>query len=227
MVLYHDQLRAAGQKPTVSDARRARSDAPYRWRRRARCDEVQPREIPLALPPLPAYAGSSPRDHCVPARTGNGNNHRELEKVRRRKTWRGLATRFFRSPLARPSRTGRENQLHPDESGPQRIVPATGGLGVGLSSERSPAAALVGRAVLCAPNGIHKQRRAPIRLRSGQAVTRPTKHSRVGRAGPEASGHAAARTGVRALPFALTNTLIRRSRVSACLCCNFRALLRR
>lgn len=95
--------------------------------------------------PVPAYAGSSARDHGVPPRTGNSNNHQELEKVRRWKTWYGLATRFFRSSLAQPSRTGRENQLHPDESGPQRIVPATGGLGVGLSSERPPAAAMVGQ----------------------------------------------------------------------------------
>ena len=51
------------------------------------------------------------------------------------KAWRGLATRFFRSPLARPSRTGREDQLHPDESGSQRIVRANRGLGVGLWSE--------------------------------------------------------------------------------------------
>src|SRR5947207_12018611 len=29
----------------------------------------------------------------------------------------GMATRFFRSPPARSSRTVRENQLHPDESG--------------------------------------------------------------------------------------------------------------
>ena len=136
LVLYHDQLRSAGQKPIVSCRH---------WRCRPRRDELQPREIRLALPPVPAYAGSSARDHGVPARTGNGNNHQELEKVRCRKTWRRLATRFFRSSLARPSRTGRENQLHPDESGPQRIVPATGGLGVVLSSKRPPAAALVGR----------------------------------------------------------------------------------
>ena len=184
MVLYHDQLRAAGQKPTVSDARRARSDAPYRWRRRARCDEVQPREIPLALPPLPAYAGSSPRDHCVPARTGNCNNHQELEKVRRRKTWRGLATRFLRPQVARSSRTRRENQLHPNESGSQRIVPASRGLVVGISSKRPRAAELVGRGS------------PPLHAKGG-----PRKSARTGvRALPKTT----ALTGVIALPKRLT-----------------------
>ena len=55
-----------------------------------------------------------------------------------------LATRFFRSSLTGPSRIGRKNQLHPDESGPQRIVPTTRGLDVGLSAKRSSAAELVG-----------------------------------------------------------------------------------
>ena len=136
LVLYHNQLPAAGQKPIVSCRHR---------RCRARRDELQPREIRLALPPVPAYAGSSARNHRVPTRTGNGNNHQELEKVRRCKTWYRLATRFFRPPLTRPSRTGRENKLHPDESGPQKIVPATGGLGVALWSERPTTAAMVGR----------------------------------------------------------------------------------
>jgi len=137
----------------------------------------------MALPPVPAYAGSSARDYCVPARAGNCKDHQELEEVRCRRAWRELATRFFRSPLARPSRTGRENQLHPDESGSQRIVRAIGGLGVGLSSERPSAAKSIGRAVLCAPRGTqnagaHSPRRA-------RCVIRPTseKHSRsVGRA---------------------------------------------
>src|SRR5439155_13180263 len=52
--------------------------------------------------------------------------------------WRGLAMRFFRSPLARPSRSGRENQLHPDESGSQRTVRASGGLAVGLPPNDRP-----------------------------------------------------------------------------------------
>ena len=58
LVLYHNQLRAAGQKPIVSCRH---------WRCRARRDEVQPREIRLALPPVPAYAGSSARDYGIPA----------------------------------------------------------------------------------------------------------------------------------------------------------------
>jgi len=45
----------------------------------------------------------------------------------------------------------KRNQLHPDESGPQRFVRATGGLSVGFPSERSPAAAMVGRVTPCAP----------------------------------------------------------------------------
>ena len=47
LVLYNDQLRAAGQKPIVSCRH---------WRCRARHHEIQPREIRLALPPVPAYA---------------------------------------------------------------------------------------------------------------------------------------------------------------------------
>jgi len=39
----------------------------------------------------------------------NANDCQESEEVRRGKTWRGLATRFFRSPLAQPSRTGGED----------------------------------------------------------------------------------------------------------------------
>jgi hypothetical protein len=97
---------------------------------------------------------------AFPREPGMATTIKNWKKVRRPKTRRGLATRFFRSSLARPSRTGRENQLHPDESGPQRFVPATGGLGVGLSSKRSPAAELVGRAVLCTPEGSRKHRRA-------------------------------------------------------------------
>jgi hypothetical protein len=86
LVLYHHQLCAAGQEPAL----------PRRnWRCRARRHEIQPRAIRLALPPLSAYAGSSARDYCVPAQTGYANDHRELEEVRRRKTRRGLATRFF------------------------------------------------------------------------------------------------------------------------------------
>ena len=57
LVLYNDQLRAAGQKPIVSCGH---------WRCRARDDELQPREIRLALPPVPAYAESSARNHGIP-----------------------------------------------------------------------------------------------------------------------------------------------------------------
>ena len=73
-----------GQKPTV----------PRRhWQCRARGREIQPREMRLALPAVPAYAGSSACDYCVPARPGNGNDGQELEEVRRRKTsmWIGNA----------------------------------------------------------------------------------------------------------------------------------------
>jgi hypothetical protein len=56
----------------------------------------------------------------VSARTRNGNERQELEKVRPWETSCRLAMRFLRSSLARPSRTGRENELHPDESGSQR-----------------------------------------------------------------------------------------------------------
>jgi hypothetical protein len=108
LVFHHDQLCVSRQKPIV----------PCRhWQCRARRHEIQPREIRLALPVVPAYARSSACDHCLSARPGNGNDGEELEKVRRRKARRGLATRFFRSPLSRSPRTGRENQLHPDESG--------------------------------------------------------------------------------------------------------------
>src|SRR6266496_1081908 len=46
----------------------------------------------------------------------------ELEEVCGRKTRGGLATRLLRSSPARPSRSGREDELHPDESRPQRLV---------------------------------------------------------------------------------------------------------
>jgi hypothetical protein len=137
LILYHDQLRAAGQKPTVPGARRALAaaselhDAPYRWRRRAGRHEIQSREIHLALPPVSAYAGSSPRDHCVPTRAGNGNNRQELEKVRSWKIWRVLATRFLRPLVARSSRTRGENQLHPDESSSQRPCASEPRIGCG------------------------------------------------------------------------------------------------
>ena len=138
-----------GKKPTV----------PRRhWRCGASRREIQPREIRLALPAVPAHARSSACNHCVSARTGNGNDAKELEEVHRRKAWRGMATRFFRSSLARSSRTGRENQLHPNESGSQRIVRASGGLDMGLLLERS-AAVLVGRAVLCTPSRLQFTRR--------------------------------------------------------------------
>ena len=78
---------------------------------------------------------------ALPARTGNGNGDQELEKVCGRKTGRGLATRFFRSPSSRPSRTGREDQLHPDESGVQRFVRTRGRLDVGVSPKRPSATA--------------------------------------------------------------------------------------
>ena len=103
----YDRLFASRQKPTV----------PRRhWRCGAGRCEIQPREIRLALPAVPAYARSSARDHCVSARTGNANDGEELEKIHRRRAWRGVATRFLRSPFARSSRTGRENRLHPNES---------------------------------------------------------------------------------------------------------------
>jgi hypothetical protein len=84
---------------------------------------------------------------------------------------------FFRSPLARSSRTGRENQSHRDESCSQRIVRASRGLGMGLSPERPAATALVGRAVLYPMfirvyGGAHSPRRA-------SCMTRPTLPLRV------------------------------------------------
>ena len=71
LVVYHHQLRAAGQKLTL----------PRRnWRCRARSHEIQPRAICLALRPLSAYAGSSARDYCVPARTGMQTTVRNWKK---------------------------------------------------------------------------------------------------------------------------------------------------
>jgi hypothetical protein len=117
LVFHHHQLCAARQKPAV----------PRRyWRCRARRREIQSRAIRLALSSLPAYAGPSARDHGLSKRTRNGNDRQKLEKVRCWKTWRRLATRFFRSSVARPSRTGRENELHPNESGSKRIMRASG-----------------------------------------------------------------------------------------------------
>lgn len=73
LVFRHSQLRAAREKPVVSSR--------Y-WRGRARRDEVQPRKMCLALPTVSADAGSFTRHNGVSARTGNGNNYQELEKVR-------------------------------------------------------------------------------------------------------------------------------------------------
>ena len=103
LILYHHQLRAAGQKLTL----------PRRnWRCPARRHEIQPEAIELALPLMRAYARSSAGDYCVSARTGNANDREELEEVRRRNHGGGLATRFFRSPLARPSRIEGEDQSY-------------------------------------------------------------------------------------------------------------------
>jgi hypothetical protein len=127
----------------------------------------------MALPPPPADARSSARDYCVSARTWSENDCQEPEEVHRWKSWRALATRFFRSPLTRPSRTGRENQLYSDESCSQRVVRASAGLGLGLSSERPAVTELVGRAVLC----------AAIRLKDGaHRVTRPNRSPAVANA---------------------------------------------
>ena len=177
LVLYHDQLRAAGQKPSV----------PRRhWRRRARRHEIQSREIHLALPPVPAYAGSSACNRRVSTRAGNGNNRQELKKNHCWKTWRRLATRFLRQ-VARSSRTRRENQLHPDESGPQRIVPASRGLVVGISSKRPPAAASVAGSPLHADSDSQDAARTGVTRpiicsahspRRASCMTRPTKELR-------------------------------------------------
>jgi hypothetical protein len=71
LVLYHHQLRAAGQELTL----------PRRnWRCPARRHEIQPRAICLALPLVRAYAGSSARDYCVLARTGMQTTVRNWKK---------------------------------------------------------------------------------------------------------------------------------------------------
>ena len=90
-------------------------------------------------------------------------------------------TGFFRSPPARSSRTGRENQLHPDESGSQRIAPASRGLVVGISSKRPTAAKLVGRAVPCTPS--RKSKRTALTVATQYHLRRarsdaPYKHTR-------------------------------------------------
>ena len=61
LALYHNQLRAAGQKPIVSCRH---------WRCRARHDELQPREIHLALPPVPAYAACPKELRLMPHSKG-------------------------------------------------------------------------------------------------------------------------------------------------------------
>src|SRR5438046_7650947 len=58
--------------------------------------------------------------------------------------WCEMAAGLFRSSVAQRSGTAREDELHPDESSSQRLVQTRGRLGVGLSSERSPTAAVVG-----------------------------------------------------------------------------------
>jgi hypothetical protein len=53
---------------------------------------------------------------AFPREPGMQTTVKNWEKIHRRRAWRGVATRFFRSPFARSSRTGGENQLHPNES---------------------------------------------------------------------------------------------------------------
>jgi len=118
---------------------------------------------------------------------GMATTVKNLEEVRRWKTWRGLATRFLRPPPARSSRTRRENQLHPDESGPQRIVPASRGLVVGISSKRPPAAASVAGSPLHADSDSQDAARTGVTRpiicsahspRRASCMTRPTKELR-------------------------------------------------
>src|SRR5436853_6755173 len=86
------------------------------WRGRAVRNEAQPREAGLALPTVPPDAGPFACHPRVCARAGDENGDQKLEKIRGRKTRRGLATRFFRSPTAPSSPTGREDQVHSDKS---------------------------------------------------------------------------------------------------------------
>src|SRR5712692_806226 len=77
-----------------------------------------------------------------------------MEEVCGGKTRRELATRLLRSSPARPSRSGREDGLHPYESRPQGLVRTGGRLDVDLSATRpSASAARVGlrRAEDCPP----------------------------------------------------------------------------
>jgi hypothetical protein len=118
------------EKPTVPSRHR---------RRRARCDGAQPPQTCLALPPLPAHARPLARHHVVSARAGNEDHDFELEEIYRLETPREMAARFFRPSPAQPSRIAGKDQLHPDESNPQRIVRASGRLDLGLSARRSVA----------------------------------------------------------------------------------------
>jgi len=58
---------------------------------------------------------------------------------------------FFDHRLRDHHELEEKNQLYPDESGSQRIVRASGGLDVGLSSKRPSATKMVARVVLCTP----------------------------------------------------------------------------
>ena|ERR1700720_3630004 len=111
--------------------------------------KTQSREASVALPAVPAHAGSFARRLRLPARAWNANRDQKLEEVCGGKTRRELATRFLRSSPARPSGSGREDELHPDEPRPQRLVRTGGRLGVDLSAQRPSSSAARGRASAC------------------------------------------------------------------------------
>src|SRR5207248_9712809 len=142
LVLHHHQMRAAG-KESIMPRRH--------WRGGACSHEVRPPEVCLTLSSLPAHAGSSARGPRFPARAGYESRRFKLEKIRRDETRCEMAAGLFRSSVAQRSGTAREDELHPDESSSQRLVPASGGLVVGISSKRPPTADLVGRDTPCAP----------------------------------------------------------------------------
>jgi hypothetical protein len=161
LVFHHDQLCASRQKPIV----------PCRhWQRRARRDEIQPREIRLALPAVPADAGSSACDHRV-----SGAN----------REWKGL------------SRTGKSS---PPESMAWigNAISSTTGCAINTNCKRKPATS-------CEPDS-SKDCASVQRIGCG-FIDPTTVRRRVGRAGPDMSGHAVlfaiqttALTGVIALP---------------------------
>src|SRR5438094_4203153 len=80
----------------------------------------------------------------LPAQAGYESGRIKLEKIRRDETRCEMAAGLLRSSVAQRSGTARQDELHPDESSSQRLVQTRGRLGVGLSSERSPTAAVVG-----------------------------------------------------------------------------------